>query len=191
MTFLTPNILDIIDILIVTYIFYRLIILFKGSKTYHILWALLILIVLYFVSELLNLTLLGSIVKIFRDFWLLIIIILFQQEIRAALVKFGQKSFIQNLFPPQKTFEFTELLNAIRTMSYNRIGGIFVIVRKVGIDDYIMTGEKIDADISEKLILTIFNERTILHDGAVVIQNNRIVAAKVILPFNYPKKLCA
>lgn len=162
--------------------------LFKGSKTYHIIWSLVVLLIFYFLAEFLNLSLLGSIVKIFKDSWFLIIIILFQQEIRASLVKVGQNAFFQGIFPPQKTFEFTELLNAIRTMSHNRIGGIFVIVLKVGIDDYIMTGEKIDASISEKLILTIFNERTILHDGSIVIQDNRIVAAKVILPLTTQKK---
>ncbi|MBS3740594.1 MAG: diadenylate cyclase CdaA [Candidatus Cloacimonetes bacterium] len=188
MHFLLPNILDLIDILIVTYIFYKVIVLIRDSKTYYLVWALIIMVLFYFVAELANLTLLGSIIKVVRDFWFLIIIILFQQEIRSALVKLGQKSFFQTIFPPKKSFQYTELLNAIRTMSENRIGGLFVIVKEVGIDDYIMTGEIIDADISEKLILTIFNERTVLHDGAIVIQDNRIRAAKVILPLTTQKK---
>lgn len=188
MQFLLPNILDIIDILIVSFVFYKIIVLIKGSKTYYLVWALVILVLIYFIAELANLTLFGSIIKVLRDFWFLIVVILFQQEIRTALVQLGQKSFLKTIFPPTKGFEYTELLNAIRNMSENRVGALFVLVNDVGIDDYIMTGEIIDSDISEKLILTIFNDRTVLHDGAIVIQNNRLRAAKVILPLTTQDK---
>ncbi|HEX37537.1 MAG TPA: TIGR00159 family protein [Candidatus Cloacimonetes bacterium] len=188
MSFLVPNILDVLDILIVTYILYRIILLVHGSKTYQILWGLILIVIIYFISELLNLTLLGSVVRIIRDIWAIALVVLFQPEIRSALIKFGQKPFMRSLFPQKSELRFTELLNAIRTMSYNKIGGIFVLVEKVGLDDYIVTGEVIDAEISEKLILTIFNKRTVLHDGAMVIKDNRIVATKVILPLTTQTK---
>jgi diadenylate cyclase len=188
MTFLAPKILDIIDILIVGYIFYRVILLVHGTKTYQVVWGLIILFILYSIAQLLNLTLLGSVINVLKDFWVIAIVVLFQPEIRTGLIKFGQKPFFRSLFPPKQSFKFTELLNAIRNMSYNRIGGIFVIVNKVGMDEYFATGEIINAEISEKLILTIFNKKTILHDGAIVIKNNRIVAVKVILPLTTQDK---
>ncbi|MBC8525773.1 MAG: TIGR00159 family protein [Candidatus Cloacimonetes bacterium] len=188
MNFLLPNILDIIDILLVSYIFYRIILFIKGSKSYQILWSLIILLILYFIAELLNLSLLGSMVNIVRDVWVIVIVILFLPEIRTGLIKFVQKPFFQSLFLHKQKFHIIELLNAIRTMAYNNIGGIFVIVKKVGIDDYLPSGEIINADISEKLILTIFNKKTILHDGAIIIKDNRIVAAKVILPLTTQEK---
>jgi len=188
MSFLVPNILDVLDILVVAYIIYRIILLVHGSQTYQIVWGLILVVIIYFVAELLNLTLLGSIVRIIRDIWAIALVVLFQPEIRSALIKFGQKPFIRSLFPQKSEYRFTELLNAIRFMSYSKIGGIFVLVEKVGLDDYVVTGEVIDAKISEKLILTIFNKRTVLHDGAMVIKDNRIVAAKVILPLTNQTK---
>lgn len=188
MSFLVPNFLDVLDILVVAYIIYRIILLVHGSKTYQIVWGLILVLIIYFVAELLNLTLLGSIVRIIRDIWAIALVVLFQPEIRSALIKFGQKPFVRSLFPQKSEYQFTELLNAIRSMSYNNIGGIFVLVEKVGLDDYIVTGEVINAEISEKLILTIFNKRTVLHDGAMVIKDNRIVAVKVILPLTNQTK---
>jgi len=188
MNFLVPNIIDVLDILVVAYIFYRIILLVHGSKTYQIVWGLILVVIIYFVAELLNLTLLGSIVRIIRDIWAIALVVLFQPEIRSALIKFGQKPFIKSLFPQKSEYRFTELLNAIRAMSYSKIGGIFVLVEKVGLDDYIVTGEIINAEISEKLILTIFNNKTVLHDGAMVIRDNKIVAAKVILPLTNQTK---
>jgi len=188
MSFLVPNLLDVLDILVVAYIIYRIILLVHGSKTYQIVWGLILVLIIYFVAELLNLTLLGSVVRIIRDIWAISLVVLFQPEIRSALIKFGQKPFIRSLFPQKSEYRFTELLNAVRAMSYSRIGGIFVLVEKVGLDDYIVTGEIINAEISEKLILTIFNTRTVLHDGAMVIKDNKIVAAKVILPLTNQTK---
>ncbi|MCD6329859.1 MAG: diadenylate cyclase CdaA [Candidatus Cloacimonetes bacterium] len=188
MSFLVPNLLDVLDILVVAYIIYRIILLVHGSKTYQIVWGLILVVIIYFVAELLNLTLLGSVVRIIRDIWAISLVVLFQPEIRSALIKFGQKPFIRSLFPQKSEYRFTELLNAVRAMSYSRIGGIFVLVEKVGLDDYIVTGEIINAEISEKLILTIFNTRTVLHDGAMVIKDNKIVAAKVILPLTNQTK---
>ena len=188
MSFLVPNILDVLDILVVAYIIYRIILLVHGSKTYQIVWGLILVVIIYFVAELLNLTLLGSVVRIIRDIWAISLVVLFQPEIRSALIKFGQKPFIRSLFPQKSEYRFTELLNAIRAMSYSRIGGIFILVEKVGLDDYIVTGEIINAEISEKLILTIFNTKTVLHDGAMVIKDNKIVAAKVILPLTNQTK---
>ncbi|HHI87509.1 MAG: TIGR00159 family protein [Candidatus Cloacimonas sp. 4484_140] len=188
MSFLVPNILDVLDILVVAYIIYRIILLVHGSQTYQIVWGLILVVIIYFVAELLNLTLLGSIVRIIRDIWAIALVVLFQPEIRSALIKFGQKPFVRSLFPQKSEYRFTELLNTIRSMSYSKIGGIFVLVEKVGLDDYVVTGEVVDAKISEKLILTIFNKRTVLHDGAMVIKDNRIVAAKVILPLTNQTK---
>ncbi|MBC8312817.1 MAG: TIGR00159 family protein [Candidatus Cloacimonetes bacterium] len=193
MNFLLPNILDILDIIVVAYIFYRIILLVRGTKTYQVLWGLLILLIFYFVAIIFNLKLLGSIINILKDFWIIALVVLFQPEIRTALIKFGQKPIFRSLFPQKQQIKFTKLLNAIRNMSYHKIGGIFVIVNKVGVDDYLPTGEVINSELSEKLILAIFNKKSILHDGAIIIKNNRIIAAKVVLPLTtqekYAKKL--
>lgn len=188
MSFLIPSILDIIDILLVAYIFYRLFLLVRGTKVYPIIWLLIFIIILYFISQLLNLTLLGSIVNILADFWFIAFIVLFQPEIRTAVIKIRQRPFLRSLFPKKQSFRYSELLSAIKTMAANKIGGLFVIKNEASLDEYLATGELINAEISEKLIMTIFNPKTLLHDGAIVIKNNRIAAAKVILPLTSQEK---
>ncbi|MGC9336867.1 MAG: diadenylate cyclase CdaA [Candidatus Cloacimonadia bacterium] len=188
MSFLIPSILDIIDILLVAYIFYRLFLLVRGTKVYPIIWLLILIIILYFIAQLLNLTLLGSIVNILADFWFIAFIVLFQPEIRTAVIKIRQRPFFRSLFPQKQSVRYSELLNAIRIMTANKIGGLFVVEKEASLAEYIATGEVINAEISEKLILTIFNPKTALHDGAIVIKDNRIVAARVILPLTSQEK---
>jgi diadenylate cyclase len=188
MSFLIPSILDIIDILLVAYIFYRLFLLVRGTKVYPIIWLLIFIIILYFIAQLLDLSLLGSIVNILANFWFIAFIVLFQPEIRSAVIKIRQRPLFRSFFPKKQPVRYSELLSAIKTMSENKIGGLFVIEREASLTEYIATGEVIDAEISGKLILTIFNPKTALHDGAIVIRGNRIVAAKVILPLTSQEK---
>ncbi len=152
----------------------------KGTRTYHIVWGLILLIILYYLSELTNLTLLGSVIGTVKAFWVVSFIILFQPELRNALAKFGQNRYLGLLFSEKKELELSELIKAIREMSAQHIGAIIIIEKNVQLD--LSSGEIINADISAKLLQTIFNNKTILHDGAIVIRNDKIIAVKVTLP---------
>ena len=193
MSVLIPRITDIIDILIVAYILYRLILLLKKAGGFQILIGLVAALIIYFTASLLNLNMVSSVLKVFKDYWVIVFIILFQQEIRNLFARLAQSHNLKSLFSDAKKSVISPLLNAVSIMSFRKIGALIVIENSRKLNDFIETGEIIDAQISVKLLLTIFNNKTILHDGAVVIRNNRIFAVKVVLPLSenveYAQKL--
>ncbi len=184
MEFLKPSVTDLIDILIVWVILFRLILLAKKIGGYQILIGLGLLIIFFFVASLLRLEMILSVINILRDYWLLVVIILFQQEIRNILAKISHANILtpfQRI--PKKSF-FAPLTNAVDTMSFLKKGAIIIIENKIKLNKFIETGEKIDAILSSKLITSIFDRNSILHDGAVIIRKDRIVAVKVVLPLS-------
>ena len=193
MNILIPKITDIIDILIVAFILYRLILVLKKAGGFQILIGLAAALIIYFTASMLNLNMVFSVLKIFKDYWVIVFIILFQQEIRNLFARLAQSHNLKSLFSDAKKSVFSPLLNAVSIMSFRKIGALIVIENSRKLNEFIESGEIIDAQISVKLLLTIFNNKTILHDGAVVIRNNRILAVKVVLPLSenveYTQKL--
>ncbi|OQX70837.1 MAG: TIGR00159 family protein [Candidatus Cloacimonas sp. 4484_275] len=185
MSFLIPTITDIADILIVAFLLYRLFILSRRAGGAQILIGLGILILLFFLSSVLNLRMITSFLKILKDNWVLAFIILFQPEIRNFFARLAQNDSLSSIFKNVRKSVNAPLLNAISIMSLRKIGALIVIENKRNLNDLIEeSGEIIDAQISIKLLLTIFNDKTILHDGAVIIRKNRIYACKVVLPLS-------
>ena len=184
MRILIPRITDIIDILIVAYLLYRLILLLKKAGGFQILIGIVAALIIYFTASILNLNMVSSILKVFKDYWVIVFIILFQQEIRNLFARLAQSHNLKSLFRDAKKSVFSPLLNAVSIMSFRKIGALIVIENSRKLNDFIESGEIIDAQVSVKLLLTIFNNKTILHDGAVVIRNNRILAVKVVLPLS-------
>lgn len=184
MRILIPRITDIIDILIVAYLLYRLILLLKKAGGFQILIGIAAALIIYFTASILNLNMVSSILKVFKDYWVIVFIILFQQEIRNLFARLAQSHNLKSLFRDAKKSVFSPLLNAVSIMSFRKIGALIVIENSRKLNDFIESGEIIDAQVSVKLLLTIFNNKTILHDGAVVIRNNRILAVKVVLPLS-------
>jgi len=184
MQFLVPSITDIIDIIIVWAILYRLILLAKKFGGYQILIGVVLLVFFFLIASLLNLEMILSVIGILKDYWLLVIIILFQPEIRNILAKISHTNILtpfQRI--PQKSI-YAPLTNAVDTMSFLKKGAIIIIENNIKLNKFIETGEKIDAILSSKLITSIFDKNSILHDGAVIIRKDRIVAVKVVLPLS-------
>ena len=127
----------------------------------------------------------SSFFRFLKDYWVIAFLVLFQNEIRAFLNNLIKNSNILFSFKQKdiKPQIYQELLSAIKIMAFKRTGALIVIERTQKLDDFI-EGKAviIDALVTQKLLLTIFNTKTLLHDGAVIIRNNRIYAAKVILP---------
>jgi diadenylate cyclase len=185
MSFLIPGFNDIIDIFFVAYLLYKVILIFKEHGGFQILYGLFSVIFLYFLSTILNLNMTSSFFRFLKDYWVIAFLVLFQNEIRAFLSNFIKKSNIFVFFKKkEQSFPIIEeIIGAVRIMAVRRIGALIVFERTQKLDDYI-SGKPvfIDAIISQKLLLTIFNPKTLLHDGAVIIRNNRIYAARVLLP---------
>ncbi len=192
MNFLIPDIADIIDIVLIAIILYRLIIVTKQTGGYQILIGIGLVIIVYSLASALELRLVTTLLSTLKDNWILVFIIIFQSEIRGLFAKIARTQNFGLMMKGTQKSQYTPLLNAVSIMSFRKIGALILIENQHKLDEFIETGEIIDANLSLKLILTIFNQKSILHDGAVVIRDNKIHAAKVVLPLSenieYTKK---
>jgi uncharacterized protein (TIGR00159 family) len=174
------TIIDILDILIVAVIFYWVMLLVKGTRAERMLWGLAIIVIVFFLSRRLEFFTLHWILNNFLASIVIIIIVVFQQDIRRALGHVG-RPFSSRDHGHSAGF-LDEIAKALASLSTNRIGGLIVIERGVDLRDFLDGGVDIDAKVSKELLLTIFNHDSPLHDGAVVIREGRIVQAGCILP---------
>ncbi|MBU2568165.1 MAG: diadenylate cyclase CdaA [Elusimicrobia bacterium] len=178
----TSHLLKVIDILIVAYVFYRLILLVKGTRSVQILTGIVIIAILTFiVREILPLKTLNWLLKNLWFYSVIIIAIVFQPEFRQLLAQLGSEP-IKRIFIPVELKFINEIMSAIKEMSQNRTGGLIVLQQETGLRDFIETGCIINGQLSMELLLSIFYTKSILHDGAVIMQESRLIAAGCILP---------
>ena len=184
--FLSMRAIDILDILLVFLIVYWLLLFIRGTRAVQILFGLLVLMFLYIVSKQAELITFQWLLGNFLGNLLVVIVVIFQSEIRRALAKIGQWRFFggNNILPDPDLLD--EIVKCAFHFSGNRIGAILLLERKIGLEDFVEHGKKIDAVFSTELAESIFNVSSPIHDGAVVIRGNRIEAAGIILPIPPP-----
>lgn len=193
---------DIIDILIVALLLYYVYKMMKGSGTLSLFYGVLAFIVIWVVaSEILDMRLTGTILDKFMSIGLIVLVVLFQDQIKRFLIDIGSQDkwkFFHKLFRHRrnKTEDHSKalaILYACNTMSKTKTGSLIVIGRKVPLDEYEKTGDIIDADINMRLIENIFFKNSPLHDGAMIIDRGRIASVGCILPvshdMNVPRNL--
>lgn len=173
--------IDIIDIIVLAYIFYRLILLIKGTRAVQVLLGILVLGIVTVAAILLKLETTTWLLKYFWTAGLVILAIIFQPEIRSALAHLGSGKFT-HFFMREEITALKELVSAVKECSRKKIGMLIVVEQETGLKDIIEKGVKINGEISRELLLSIFNPRSPLHDGAVVIVGSKIIAATCILP---------
>jgi len=171
---------DFVDILIVAYLIYRLILLIQGTRAVQMLAGIAVIIVIYFAARELELLTLYWLLGTFLSSIFLVIIIIFQRDIRRALTQVGQTPFTKT--DEETVHALTEIVKATQILSYRKIGALIVIERETGLKDFVETGHRIDSVVSRQLLLSIFHPDSPLHDGAVIIRRGRIVAAGCVLP---------
>ncbi len=178
---------DVVDILLVAVLFYFLFSLLKGTRSAvalrGLISVLLISFLIYFVSRLARLS---AITFLFKSFWLigvLMFILLFQSELRRALTEVGQIKLFRHFFKQQGEF-VDDIIKAVNIMSKRRVGGLIAIERKNPLKTFIDTGIEIDSAVTSEILRTIFSPFSPLHDGSVIIRNDRLVAAGCILPLS-------
>ncbi len=171
---------DCIDILLVAFIFYRLILLIRGTRAVSVIYGLFLLLLVYYGSGVFGLYTLHWLLGHFLGSIFLVIFILFQKDIRKALSAMGAGRFWRRTRVNKEVLD--ELIRAIMDMSRTRTGALVVIERGTPLGDIIERGIEIDGVVSKDLLLSIFYPDTPLHDGAVIIRNDKIVAAGCILP---------
>lgn len=178
---------DIVDILSVSFIFYWIIMLVRGTRAVQMAVGLALLIVTYFVAQKLELFTLHWLLGTLLSSFFILIIIVFQDDIRRVLTRMGQSPFLKNRIRTFRILE--EISRAAARMSETRTGALIVIEQDVGLGDYMGTGVKINAIVSSPLLQNIFFKNSPLHDGAVIIQKDRIAAAGCVLPLNRDEDL--
>ncbi|MBM3435232.1 MAG: TIGR00159 family protein [Bacteroidetes bacterium] len=190
--FINLKLIDIIDIVLVAILLFELYNLLKGTVAINIFFGIVAFYFLWKLVNVLQMKLLSEIFGAFISVGFIALIVVFQPEIRKFLLMLGNPGFIQKKrkrfffwrinMNPQEALDADKVIMACRNMSENRTGALIIIAKISGLEQYVETGEKLDAALSESLIETVFFKNNPLHDGALIIQNNRIVAARCILP---------
>ena len=176
---------SVIDMLVVTYIFYKIYMLIKETRAEQLLKGIILIIFLIPISSILNLTMLNWLLTKTITIGVLSIVIIFQPEIRRVLEQLGRTSFLDKTFmEDDEKLEKTvnEIAAATENLSRGKTGALMIIEQQTGLQDIANTGIKLDAEISAALLENIFVTNTPLHDGATIIRNDRILSAGCILP---------
>jgi diadenylate cyclase len=176
--------MDVIDILLVSYVFYKLLQLIRGGRAFQMVVGTLVLVLFFFASRFLELTTVNWILRNSLAYIGFAIIVLYQQELRKALAQLGQAPLFRFLNPSSTKSTLDEIAFALLTLSQRRVGGLVVLERDIGLRGYIEGGILLDAVVTYDLLLSIFNPKSPLHDGAVIVQGERIAAAACFLPIS-------
>lgn len=177
-----PGPLDILQILIVAAAFYYVLKLLARTRAIQMLVGLLVLTLIYFIARILDLDLIRNILTYLLEYGAIAAIIVFHPELRAALSRLGQSRMIRFFNRLEEREVVDELVEAIARLTRAKIGAIIAVQRDVGLDEYTQTGTRIHARVAADLVVSLFAPYGPLHDGAVLIDGDAIIAAGVILP---------
>ena len=181
----TIGIADIVDILIVAFLIYRLILLTRKTNSYNLAKGLLLFLIALWMAEILELNMISFILRKATELGVVVLVILFQPELRHILEKIGSRfSSRSNMEDPEVTSAITQTVMACADMAESRTGALIVFERYVSLQSVISTGTVIDSEVSSELLKNIFYNKAPLHDGAVIVRDGRIAAAGCVLPLS-------
>jgi diadenylate cyclase len=175
---------DIFDIAIVAFIIYRLLLFIHGTRTVQMLIGLGVLIAGYFISNQMELFTTHWLFSNFFDYFVFILIVLFQDDLRRVLTKIGRNPFLLTSDAESRLEMVDEVASATTKLVKDRIGALIVIEQETGLKNFVDTGSKIDAKVRTEILYSIFLTKSPLHDGAVIISGDRLVAAGCFLPLS-------
>jgi diadenylate cyclase len=173
---------DIFDIFLVSLILYRVLLIMKGTKAARILTGLVFLLMAFVLSKYLGLYTVDWIIQSLWAQIVLAVIILFQPEIRKTLAQMGEARFLPSLTTAEELRSLEEIVKASVALANRKIGALIVIEKETDLKDFIEMGTQLDAKVSRELLLSIFHPTSPIHDGAIIIRGNRVVAAGCFLP---------
>jgi diadenylate cyclase len=183
------SLLAIVDIAIVSYLIYKLLQLIRGSRAFQMVVGTLVLVALFFASQWAELSTVNWLLQKSLAYVGFAVIVLYQQELRRALAAIGQAPLFRFLNPSSSTGTLDEIAFTVRSLAQRRLGALIVLERGVGLRGYVEGGILLDAVVNYDLLLSIFNPKSPLHDGAVVIQGDRIASAACFLPISINQEL--
>ena len=180
--FLTVTLIDLIDIILVTWVFYKVYQYFKDTRAGQMLIGLVILLISSFIFNSFGLSAMSWLVNQFQTVWVVAFVILFQPEIRRLLIYIGQTRFFQRIFRMGTSRSLEAIVDASLQFSGKKWGALIVIQRETGLRSYKEAGIQLKAEVSAPLLMSVFNPESPMHDGAVIMQNTLLEAAGCILP---------
>ena len=180
--FLTITIFDLLDITLVAFVFYKFYQFIRGSVAARMIVGLLIIMAFSVLAELANLSGVSWIFSNLKTIWVIAFVIIFQPEFRRLLLYMGQNPIIQRFVSVEQPRFIEEVVGAAVDLSHKNFGALIVLLQETGIKGIVETGLDLTAAVSRPLLMSIFNPRSPLHDGAVVVQSDIILAAKCQLP---------
>ncbi len=182
--FLAVTLVDLIDIALVSFIFFKLYSVMRGTIAAQIFVGLVLIVGLSFLAQALSLKAMGWILRTLTDIWVIAFIVLFQPELRRLLILIGRNPIVRMFFRVDVEEAIEEIAATAFELARKHHGMLVVIVRTTGLRTLVETGAQLQARISRALLVSIFNPRAPLHDGAVVVHDRTIEAARVTLPLS-------
>jgi diadenylate cyclase len=176
--------IDLLDVAIVAFIVYRVLLLIKGTRAMQMLTGLGIMAIAFFLSSTLELFTTHWLLSHFFDYLVLIVIVLFQDDLRRALTYVGKNPFFSTSSSEAERAMVDEIARAATRLARERVGALIVLERETGLKNFIETGSKLDAQTKAELLYSIFLPESPIHDGAVIINAGRIAAAGCFLPLS-------
>jgi diadenylate cyclase len=175
---------DIIDVAIVAFVAYQLLLILRGRRAMQMLVALFIIVVIGFIARWLQFDALNWLMSGLKGVWAIIFVILFQDELRRLLGELGQSRYLRPFFKVEEHEVIDAVISAAQAMSLKKTGALIVLERTARLTNYYQTGVILNAPVVSTLIISIFTPLTPLHDGAVIVNGDQIVAARCTLPLS-------
>lgn len=180
---------DLIDIAIVSFVIYKIFILVKGTRAARMLIGVGLLLTFSLFSRFFELYTLDWLIQSFWSQIILVLIILFQPEIRKALAQMGEAPILQRFSSAEEMKTIEEIVKATQSLANKKIGALIVFERDVSLSDYVEIGVPLDAKVTKELLISIFHPSSPIHDGAVIIKSNKVLAAGCFLPIKLGAEL--
>lgn len=176
---------DILEIVVLWVIFYRILLFFEGTRAFQVLKGILYLIIALVLSKVLQLDVLNWLLSNFFSIWIVVIVVIFAHEIRAGLARLGQQHlFTVALAETELEAVIAEIADSVYKFSQRRTGCLIAIEREMKLNMYIDSGITVDAKVSSALVQSIFLSNSPLHDGGVIVRNDRIAATSCLFPLS-------
>jgi len=173
---------DLIDVTVIAFIIYQALRLIRGTRAWQMTFGVLALVVFYYATRLLDLRAAQVFLETSFPYFIFSLVVVFQSEIRRALAEIGKGSILSDPRGRNRESGLDDVVMACTTLSGERIGALIVFQRDIGLKNYIESGTRLDARLNYDLLLTVFNPKSSLHDGAMILSDDRIVAAGCLLP---------
>lgn len=178
------TLIDIIDIAIITIGIYQLLKFIKGTRAMQMFIGLLVIFFITFLANIFNLSGLSWILNSLKTVWIIAFVILFQPEIRNALTMLGKSRLVRYFYEESRKTFIDRIVRSVQNLSDRGIGALIVLEGRIGLKNITMTGIELDAELNAELLVSIFSKKSPLHDGAVIIKDEKITAAACILPLS-------